>query len=131
MRNVFFRGSNLFTCFIQKVFARFRKSVRFAEKCSHKIFNFCGLKVKVQEIQLDNQAGNLTWYFRLSLMFYPLYKISNKLPKVVYPQNITIWIARYYNVLKKLTIGRPTRSTSFLAAKIFNILNIIKLVREV
>ena len=96
MRNVFFRGSNLFTCFIQKVFARFRKSVRFAEKCSHKIFNFCGLKVKVQEIQLDNQAGNLTWYFRLSLMFYPLYKISNKLPKVVYRT------AKYYNLDREI-----------------------------
>ena len=90
MRNVFFRGSNLFTLFYSKSVRKIQK------KCSHKIFNFCGLKVKVQEIQLDNQAGYLTWYFRLSLMFYPLYKISNKLPKVMYRT------AKYYNLDREI-----------------------------
>ena len=44
-------------------------------------------------------------------------------------------VLEYYNldreILQCTTIGRPTRSTSFLAAKIFNILSILKLVKEV
>ena len=49
---------------------------------------------------------------------------------LVYPRFRT---TKYYNldreILQCTTIGRSTRSTSFLAAKIFNILNIIKLVK--
>ena len=79
MRNVFFRGSNLFTCFIS-IFARWKKvfdSCKILEFRRNFILSKIGrifkrgLNVIVQEIQLDNQAGFETWNFRLSLMFYP------------------------------------------------------------
>ena len=54
MRNVFFRGSNLFTCFISML-ALSHLRIVWAEVLS--ILAFCGFNVIVQEIQLDNQAG--------------------------------------------------------------------------